>query len=507
MRNELDVITPSEDITISPKQYVGAWQGLGRTDYKFWQLVSELIDNTLTVDDKTNCVVTIDTVKKILTIGDNSIGITGNSLVEVISMGKKVNQGKQLFSFSGIGLKAALASLGVDFLVKTKPKSESDTVYELTPNFRLDDVPDKEAFFNVKKYHDDVTPYGTTITIKELKSYPKTITSFKSMIRYIGATYADYLDSGDLNLTFKWIHDGGTTRESVQSVRPLLSNKNNIIDVDLILGANEPEFKNVTLKGSGWEILVSAGRKAYTESAKKYYSVSNPKVYNDVYGTESSPYGWSDRTSGVQFKSPGIGNDNTKGKILLFHQLPASSRTESFWCEVVMVRGIEPGMIKSSLNEQTETFVEMKKALKGWLNKNGLRKRTKVGTASYGENKEVRDKWKDSLKGDDKLRYEYGISLDSFDQHASTETDLTIGRPDVLIDTDIRTIIVECKKEQIQALDVSQAAGYAVESNADSIILVAQRMTPGGIKAQEMWSKKLDIPIIFDAIQKLYKEN
>ena len=161
-------------------------------------------------------------------------------------------------------------------------------------------------------------------------------------------------------------------------------------------------------------------------------------------------------------------------------------------------------MIKSTLNEQSENFTEMEKALKKWLTKNDFRKRNLVGTASYGESKEVRDKWKESLKDNEKLRYEYGISLDSFDQDASTETDISMGRPDIFIDTHKRTIVVECKKEEIKPLDVSQAAGYAVETEADSILLVSQRMTTGAIKAQEMWAKKLNIPIIFDAIQKLY---
>ena len=492
--------------TVIPKPYVGLWQGIGRTDYKFWQLIAELIDNTMTVDAKTNCRVTIDTIEKTARIDDDSIGIPGKNLHDVISLGKKVNQGKQLFSFSGIGLKAALSALGIDFVIRTKPRSENNKFYELTPDFTLDDEHDKEATFTVKEYYDEDIPYGTSIIIKGLKSYPKNSTSFKSMIRYIGATYADYLENDDLKLTFKYIQSEGTTRVNVEPVRPLLSNKNNIIDTDLILGENEPEFKNVELecKNKKWKVLVSAGRKAYPESAEKYYKSENRKLYDDVYGTESSPYGWSERTSGVQFKSSGIGKDNTKGKILLFHQLGASSRAESVWCEVTIVKGIEPGMIKSTLNEQTENFTEMEKALKKWLTKNDFRKRNLVGTASYGESKEVRDKWKESLKDNEKLRYEYGISLDSFDQDASTETDIKMGRPDIFIDTHKRTIVVECKKEEIKPLDVSQAAGYAVETEADSIILVAQRMTAGAIKAQEMWAKKLNIPIIFDAIQKLY---
>lgn len=497
--------TPINKRTISAKPYVGLWKGLGRTDFSFWQLISELIDNTMTVDGKTHCKITIDTVNKEIIITDDSIGIPGQDLEEVISMGKKVNQGKQLFSFSGIGMKAAICSLGNDFDLKTKPKTENNVVYTLTPKFTLHDPSEKKAEFDVEYKECDITPYGTTLTIKDIKTYPKNITSFNSMVRYIGATYADYLENGDLKITIKYIQEAGTTREDVKPVRPLLSNKNKIIDSDLMLGENEPEFKNVSLKGNGWEVLVSAGRKAYPENAKRYYENTSPKLYNDVYGTESSPYGWSMSTSGVQFKSSGIGKDVTKGKILLFHQLPASSRAESFWCEVSLVSGIEPGMIKSTLNENTQNYHEMKSELDEWLKENKFRQRNLTGTLHYGENKEVRDKWKSSLKDDDTLRHEYGISLDKFDQQVSTETELPIGRPDIFIETDIRTIVVECKKEEIKALNVAQAASYAVNTDADSIILVAQRMTSGGIKAQEMWSDKLGIPIIFDAIQKKYQ--
>lgn len=491
--------------TLSPKSYVGLWQGLGRTDFQFWQLISELIDNTMTVDGKTHCKVTIDIPNKEIEVDDDSIGIPAGTLVEVVSMGKKVNQGKQLFSFSGIGMKAAISSLGNNFSLQTKPKTEEDVVYTLTPKFSLTDPPEKLALFDEEQKICNNTPYGTKLTIRDIKIYPKNITSFNSMVRYIGATYADYLDDGDLKLTFKYIQENGKiTREDVKSVRPLLSNKNNVINSDLMLGVNEPEFKNVPLTGNGWEILVSAGRKAYPTSAKEYYETTYPKLYNDVYGTESSPYGWSASTSGVQFKSSGIGKDASKGKILLFHQMVASSRPESVWCEVSLVSGIEPGMIKSTLNESNQNYHEMKAALNKWLEDNNFKKRTLTGTLHYGENKEVRDKWKSCLKEDDKLRHEYGISLDKFDQQVSTETELSVGRPDIFIETESRTIIVECKKEEIKALDVAQAAGYAVNTDADSIILVAQRMTPGGIKAQEMWSDKLNIPIIFDAIQKKY---
>lgn len=490
--------------TIAGKNYVGLWKGLGRNDFQFWQLISELIDNTMTVDGKTHCKVTIDIPNKEITINDDSIGIPDGNLEDVISMGKKVNQGKQLFSYSGIGMKAAITSLGNSFYLQTKPRTEDGVVYTLTPKFSFTDPNEKIALFGEEQYVCDNTPYGTTLIIRDIKTYPKNITSFNSMVRYIGATYADYLDDGDLKLTFKYIQEGGTTRQDVKSVRPLLTDKNEVIDSDLMLGKNQPEFKNVPLKGNGWEVLVTAGRKAHPDSAKQYYENKSPKLYNDVYGTESSPYGWSRSTSGVQFKSSGIGKDVRKGKILLFHQLPASSRAESVWCEVSLVSGIEPGMIKSTLNENTQNYHEMKSALNKWLEDNDFRERNLAKTLHYGESKEVRDKWKSSLKDDDKLRHEYGISLDNFDQQVSTETELPIGRPDIFIETETRTIIVECKKEEIKALDVAQAAGYAVNTDADSIILVAQRMTPGGIKAQEMWSDKLNIPIIFDAIQKKY---
>jgi hypothetical protein len=503
MEDVLDVKTDNEKI-ISGKPYVGLWKGLGRTAFQFWQLIAELIDNTMTVDGKTNCKVTIDIPNKQIIITDDSIGIAGKDLVEVISMGKRVNEGKQLFSFSGIGMKPAICSLGNEFYIQTKPRCEDNMVYILKPKFTLNDPDGKIAEFSVESKKCDITPYGTTIVINDIKIYPKTITSFNSMIRYIGATYADYLEYGDLKITVKYIQTSNITREEVKPVRPLLSNKNNIIDSNLMLGQNEPEFKNVSLKGDGWEVLVSAGRKAYPETAREYYLSKESKLYNDVYGVESSPYGWSYRTSGVQFKTQGIGKDVTKGKILLFHELIASSRAESFWCEVSLVSGIEPGMIKSTLNETTENYQNMIKSLDNWLKDRGFRQRAKSGMLHYSENKEVRDKWVSSLKEDVKLITAYGINLNKFKQQVSTETYLPIGKPDVFIESDIRTIVVECKKEEIKSIDVSQAAGYAVESNADSIILVGQGISTCGSKAQEMWSTKLQIPIIFDPIQKHY---
>ena len=49
--------------------------------------------------------------------------------------------------------------------------------------------------------------------------------------------------------------------------------------------------------------------------------------------------------------------------------------------------------------------------------------------------------------------------------------------------------------------------GYAVEVEADLILLVAQRRTTSGKAYQSMWKKKLDIDIIFVNILDHYTKN
>ena len=74
------------------------------------------------------------------------------------------------------------------------------------------------------------------------------------------------------------------------------------------------------------------------------------------------------------------------------------------------------------------------------------------------------------------------------------------------INGDNKKIIVECKKEVIDGTAISQAAGYALEKNADMIIMVAQDMTDSGTYYQSMWTKQLEIPIIFENILNYMKK-
>ena len=84
---------------VVPKPVVGQFKSIGRASWKWWQVVGELIDNTITVDRNTEVSMILDTFTKEFTIKDNSIGIPGKDLEDVISLGKKVNQGKQLLFF------------------------------------------------------------------------------------------------------------------------------------------------------------------------------------------------------------------------------------------------------------------------------------------------------------------------------------------------------------------------------------------------------------------------
>lgn len=484
---------------IVPVPVVGQFSSIGRASWEWWQVVGELIDNTITIDGKTKVVATLDTKNKSFRIKDDSIGIPGKDLESVISLGKQVNQGKQLLSYSGVGMKSAIYWMGTSFELVTKPRSESGhVVYKLTPNFNTaTDSGDMPATFTLEKQVDEMHPYGTILTINGLKNFPKTIDSMDKASVWLGATYADYLESGKLDAEIWFSQSKNITTFRLQPIRPLLTNKNDILDSRKNVGANEWE-KEDTLKGNGWEVKIRAGRKLHPTNAMDYYESTNSKIYLDVYSTISSPYDWKAKTSGINFKM--------HGKVLLFNTATPSSRAESLVVEVDLINGIEPSMQKISMNTSTSQYKEMQEKVKAWLEENGFSSRTKVGTQALGENKDVRDKYKQVIKEDEVLRAEWGISLDKFDQQVSTETTLKGGRPDIYIMGDNKKIIIECKKEVIDANAIAQAAGYAIETKADMIIMVAQKMVTSGTHYQQMYSNLLGIDILFVNILDSYKK-
>ena len=499
MKNINDTYSVVDD-NVVPPVVVGSYKGIARASWDWWQVVGELIDNTITIDGKTRVTVLLDTIGKTFTIRDNSIGIPGRDLESVVAIGKRVNIGKQLLSYSGVGMKSAIYWMGTDFELVTKPRSESGHwVYKLTPNFNTaSDDDNMPVSFKLVKWVDELRPYGTDITVKGLakKNFPKTISSMDKAISYLNCTYEEYLESGKLEVDFSFQQSKNINTYQLEPIKALLTNKNNILDSIKNVGANEWE-KEDTLKGNGWEVKIKAGRKLYPEVALDYYQATNQKLVTDVYNG-LSPYQWSSKTSGINFKM--------HGKVLLFHAHKASSRSESIVVEVDLVRGIQPSMQKVDMNTSTAEYAEMISKVNTWLKDNGFRSRTKVGTQALGENIDVRDKYKQVIKEDAVLRAEWGISLDKFDKQVSTETNLKGGRPDIYVNGDYKKVIIECKKEVIDGNSISQAVGYTLETKADMIIMVAQKMTTSGTHYQQMYSKLLNIPILFVNILESYKK-
>ena len=491
------------DDSVTPKPKVGAYTSIGRFTADWWQVASELIDNTIVHSRDTKVIITLDTSKKTFLIKDNSIGIEGKYLESVISAGERVNTDDQVFSFSGMGMKASIYHMGTSFVIETKPRSEAGhNVYKLTPNFVVGEDPNSMlATFKTEGKVDKMRGYGTTITVSGLKNYPHTVNGIDKAVVWLGATYAERLESGQLEIDINFLQSNNKmTTFTVEPIKPLLTNKNAMLDTKINVGENEWEQED-TIKGdagNGWEVKIKAGRKLHPENAEKYYDSTNRKLVTDVYSDTSSPYNWTEKTSGIDFKM--------HGKVIVFNTERATSRSTSLCVEIDMIKGIEPAMNKMFLNTGTAEYKEMMVTLKEWLEDNGFRSRTKVGTQALGENKDVRDKYRDAIRDDEIKRAEWGISLDTFDEQVSTETQFRGGRPDVYINGDNKKIIVECKKEVIDGTAISQAAGYALEKNADMIIMVAQDMTDSGTYYQSMWTKQLEIPIIFENILNYMKK-
>jgi hypothetical protein len=505
--------------TVKPEYVVGAYQGIGRQGLEFWSAISELIDNTLTVDKNTKCRVVVDKKNKIITIMDDSIGIKGDDLEagRMMSIGRKVNPGRQLLSKSGVGMKAALYFLGNHFDVITKPESE-DVIYKLTPNFNtLNDPGDKIADFDFSASDNKTNQSGTKIIIRDLNTFLKTQQTEDVVVQMLRATYADYLESGKLHLDLTFIPAGKTGSPysyNCTPLRPLLSNDLNILDSKLRVGVNEPRVSG-TLKSDpedthlDWEIDVKGGWKLHPEQAWKYYTGKNQTAlvfdnYSIRGGTKTnSPYAWSSETSGVNFKTVGIGGVDMGGKILQFNKLAASSRKEGLWVEVTLKKGITPTMMKNDM-KRDDNYKDMEAKLIEWLKVNELKSRVKAGYLHLGELGEVRDKFAYHIYRDGLLRSEWGVSLDTFDQQVIKENQLTGGRVDIGIYGDKKTVAVECKKEQIDGQAVSQGVGYALCMGADLLVLVAQDITASGDHMIALWQKKLGIDIQFFNIGDLY---
>jgi len=493
---------------------VGALISLGRQGYEFWQAVSELIDNTITIDGNTDVTLTLDTTKRTFRIKDDSIGIPGKDLMKVLATGYKVNKGKQLMSKSGMGMKAAIYWMGKDFELTTKSITEkNDWVYKIIPNFTSDSDPEVKQTYTVTKWKDKNAKPGTTLLIKNLKTFPKTKAMMDWMCTNLACTYKRGLSQKNdekLNIRFIGVQANDVYMKSkIESINPLLSDFNKILDPQLKVGANRWSATG-TLKGdagNGWEVKVSAGRKLHPKAAWAYYEKRNLSKVSDVYGTlggrkgKASPYDYRADTSGINFI--------LKGKVLVFNQKTPTSRAESLCVDVDIIKGIEPSMIKTGMNTSTEEYKEMMGKLKKWMIDKGFQKRTKANTQHLGENEDVRDKFIEVIRNDELKRAEWGISLDTFDQQVIPEMTTEIGRIDIFVNGDNKKIVIEAKKEEIDAKAISQAVGYALQVDADMILVIAQQLTKSGVVAQKMWQKHfkkygLEKEIVFQNILTFY---
>jgi len=492
---------------------VGAMISLGRQGFKFWQAASELIDNTITIDGNTNVDLTLDTTLKTFRIKDDSIGIPGEDLMKVFTAGYKVNKGKQKMSKSGMGMKAAIFWMGKDFELTTKSITEkNDWVYKIIPNFTTDSDPEVKQTYEISRWKDEKVKPGTTLLVKGLKTFPKTKDVMDAMCTNLGATYKIGLSQKNgekLNIRFIGIQAGDFYMKTIETIKPLLTDFNKILNPQLKVGANR-WLATGTLKGdvgNGWEVKVNAGRKLHPDAAWAYYEKRDRFKVASVYGTlggkrgKASPYDYRADTSGVNFI--------LKDKVLVFNQKAPTSRAESLCVDVKIIKGIEPSMIKTGMNTSTEEYKEMMGELKKWMVDAGFRNRTKANTLHLGENKDVRDKFIEVIRNDELRRTEWGISLDTFNQQVIPEMNTPIGRIDTFVDGDYKKIVIEAKKEEIDAKSISQAVGYALEVGADMVLMVAQQLSPSGTIAQKLWKthfKKsgIKIDVVFQNILECY---
>jgi hypothetical protein len=186
-------------------------QSMGQKGYKFWQAISELIDNALDarIPGKSPLLLLIkfgpDNVqkKKWIEIRDEGRGMTYDELEKAMKLAYVRNRKdeKKLGKF-GLGLKTAASSLGAKFTIKTKHyENKNDEVFTL--------IYDEAKFIKAGKWElkpnrevDKNFKHGTLIRIEEFDERGTSIYQNKvsRMIDMFSLQYGPYIEQGVLRI-------------------------------------------------------------------------------------------------------------------------------------------------------------------------------------------------------------------------------------------------------------------------------------------------------------------
>lgn len=454
-----------------------AYDEVGRNNYDFIDMVSELVDNSIAakLDDET---VTIQVIIKLengklsnLTVKDDASGIESNMLSEVLSLGY-MNPKKGL-NEHGMGLKQVIPALGSLDYLSTKTVS-----MEKTANIHLDKIRWKNIPIT---YDNSIEGHGTIISINvtkyssnaKLRYYRN---SFKALL---GARYRRYLKGDPPRVKlFLQVFESNEKKidEWVAPVEPLYFNTDT--------RDNKPEFLRFPLSGNGWKALLTFGNAPTDEEC-------NERGWE--VPTEESPYYVSQSKQGFDV----IIHD----RVLLFHQLsemgivgqrhPGYNHIRG---EIDLVEGFTTNVTKNSLRKDAcyqELANKIAAILKGEAEgPNGKKTRYISSSPLSSIIKEYvyRDRLKKCIEEDD-----------LFDtKRVTTEFTLenNLGRIDILADMNDGTReIWEVKTHDANGEDVYQTYMYMDALDVKKGYLVAPKFSEGAIAAKKMLKEKHGVDV------------
>lgn len=241
------MVLPSDDI----------YRKLGNNSYNFLQILCELIDNSLAarLNQRLNVRINLfyeeDDSKEMklvrVEIVDDASGIAIADLATAISPG--ANSTEDGLNEHGMGMKQAIAALGVLHYLITKTKEDDSAT--LIDTLRFGDI----ETYEVESFRE----HGTTISIQiaDSKAYTcrkELITKY--LVPLLGATYRYFLkeDNKQMNLTVALIKEGNTQEDQVwdvQEVKPIYFHPTKAI--------NAPVIQRYLLCGNGWMAELTFG--------------------------------------------------------------------------------------------------------------------------------------------------------------------------------------------------------------------------------------------------------
>ncbi len=352
--DNLPYATDLPKITIKPSNKL--FKELGHTNYTFLDLISELIDNSISVkipDRVLQIDIEIglsrnDKALSYLIIKDNGKGISRDLLDKALSPGEIA--GSTALNEHGLGMKQAIAALGELKYLATKTHSDDQAI-----------VIEEIAFGEISPRLAQVDwPFGTEICVHHLKNIlpvrPQDYTM--RICPYLGARYRRYLkDKSKLQLTIevKNLDRPGTNK--IWPIRPFKP-----VYFHPITKQYGPVIYKHPFNGRRWKAELTFGYAPANPSEYKELDLQPPKQYE--------PYRASLSKQGFDI----LRND----RVISFHQLSEIGLTASRQSrynlingEIDLLKGFTTTLSKNDIVRDFN-FMELITQLKGFIQEKKL---------------------------------------------------------------------------------------------------------------------------------------